>query len=80
MRNKLTGIEEVTGPVAVGLRSGCLCRVSAHATAWDVLESEVAVSTSVQLSVTLVPEALTQRLLECWLSQKQGTKNPIGWG
>lgn len=60
MRNKLTGIGVIAGPVVEGLVSlGLRSGVSAHATAWDVLGSEIAVSTSVHLSVTLVSEALT---------------------
>lgn len=50
----------IAGPVVEGLGSlGPRSGVSAHATAWDVLESEVPVSAAVHLSVTLVSEALT---------------------
>lgn len=63
MKNKWTGIDTIAGPVVKGLGSlGLRSGVSAHAAAWDILESEVAVSTSVHLSVTLVSEALTSVL------------------
>lgn len=60
MKIKLTGIGVMAGPVVEGLgSSGLRSAISARATAWDVLESEVSVSVSVHLIVTLVLEALT---------------------
>lgn len=54
MKSKWTGIGVIAGPVVEGLGSlGPRSGVSAHATAWDVFESEVAVSAAVHLSVTL---------------------------